>query len=91
MTDLGEEREEFFGVTVRAVGLVRDHVGKVFDAVQVLGSLVELVADLILQILRQPDQTGDAALCLEEMCIRDRACNGSIPCRRVRSTSPAAS
>ena len=67
VTDLGQEGQQLFRIAVRAVGLVSDHIGKVVDVVHVLGSLVELVADLILELLRQPDQTADAALGLEEL------------------------
>ena len=67
VADFGQECEEFFRIAVRAVGLVCDHIGEVVDVVHILGSLVELVADLILQLLRQPDQTADAALGLEEL------------------------
>ena len=67
MANLGEVRQQLFGIAGGAVGLVSDHVGKVLNAVHILRGLVQLVANLILQFLRQPDQTGNAALGLQEL------------------------
>lgn len=62
VTLLSQEVQQLFGIARSAGGLVSNHVGKVLDAVQVLGGLVHLVANLILQILRQPDQTAQTGL-----------------------------
>ena len=67
MTLLSQEVQQLFGIARTAGGLVSDHVGKVLNAVQILRGLVDLVADLLLQLAREPDQTGKTALSLQEL------------------------
>ena len=54
-------------VAVGADGLVCDHVGEVVDAVELLGGLVQALADVVLQFLRHPDDALDAALGVDEL------------------------
>ena len=65
MVLLGQEVHE--GIAVLADRLVGDHIGEVVDAVQLLGGAVQALGDVVLQLLRHPDDTLDAALGGDEL------------------------
>ena len=65
MTLFGQPVQQL--LAVGGDGLVGHHVGKVVNAVQLLGSLVQLLGNIVLQLLGHPNDPLNAALSSHEL------------------------
>ena len=87
MVLLGQEVHE--GFAVLADRLVGDHIGEVVDAVQLLGGAVQALGDVVLQLLRHPDDTLDAALGGDELLRGDEVTAVAHVARRLHAAAGA--
>ncbi len=86
MANLGQECQQLLGI-LGADGFVSDHVGEVVNTVHFLSGSVQMVTDLILQQLGQPNDTAGTAFSSDELVRGDEVLAMAHEARSLHTTT----